>query len=83
MNYNNQKVRCFETLTISPVIMHVIVSVLRSTRQYVTQYGDGNSRNNSNYTSEHVLIFAITYLTALSVVRTVYWSAENHGNYCS
>ena len=53
--------------TMSPVIMPVWV--LRPTRlSVVTQYGDGNSQNNINYTSEHVLIFAIAYQTAFSVV---------------
>ena len=64
--------------------MPVIVWVLRSTRlSVVTQYSDGNSQNNSNYTSKHVLIFASAYLTALSVVGAVYWSTENLGNYSS
>ena len=34
----------------------------------VTQYGDGNSQNNSNYTSKRVIIFAIACLTAYQLL---------------
>ena len=53
----------------SPIIMPVIVRVLCSTQlSSVSKFDDGNNQNNSIYTSEHVLIFAVAYLTALSVV---------------
>ena len=56
------------TLPISPAIIPVIVIVLRSARLFVvTQYGDGNCQNNSNYSSEHVLSFAIASQTTFQL----------------